>query len=177
MIDPKLNDLPVEEKSGFRRDRESDLTAEQKAERARRAKAGLSINDTIASDANMSIGGRGVDVSGVDTGVGAGAGTTNLTPGDAGGGSPAPTIVPRARTTGMTPRGLEASDQSPTTRLDQDASSPTSDEVSERAYRCWHERGCPHGSPEVDWDRAERELRQERERPRSTSAAAGSERR
>jgi len=26
------------------------------------------------------------------------------------------------------------------------------------AYRYWQERGCPHGSPEVDWFRAERFL-------------------
>jgi hypothetical protein len=26
------------------------------------------------------------------------------------------------------------------------------------AYRFWQERGCPTGSPEVDWLRAEKEL-------------------
>ena len=27
--------------------------------------------------------------------------------------------------------------------------------ISELAYSLWQERGCPHGSPEVDWFRAE----------------------
>lgn len=30
--------------------------------------------------------------------------------------------------------------------------------VQERAYQSWIERGCPMGSPEEDWYRAEREL-------------------
>jgi hypothetical protein len=32
------------------------------------------------------------------------------------------------------------------------------DEVAALAYRLWNERGCPLGSPEEDWFRAEREL-------------------
>jgi len=36
---------------------------------------------------------------------------------------------------------------------------PTSEDVvSKRAYELWLERGCPEGSPEEDWYRAEREL-------------------
>ncbi len=31
-------------------------------------------------------------------------------------------------------------------------------EVCERAYLRWQERGCPVGSPDEDWFRAEREL-------------------
>jgi len=31
-------------------------------------------------------------------------------------------------------------------------------EVEERAYQSWIERGCPMGSPDEDWYRAEREL-------------------
>jgi len=31
-------------------------------------------------------------------------------------------------------------------------------EVEERAYQSWIERGCPMGSPEEDWYRAERDL-------------------
>ena len=31
-------------------------------------------------------------------------------------------------------------------------------EIEERAYQSWIERGCPKGSPEEDWYRAEREL-------------------
>jgi hypothetical protein len=32
------------------------------------------------------------------------------------------------------------------------------EELCKLAYRFWQERGCPHGSPEVDWQRAEQEL-------------------
>jgi len=28
----------------------------------------------------------------------------------------------------------------------------------ELAYRLWQQRGCPYGSPEVDWFRAEKQL-------------------
>ena len=31
-------------------------------------------------------------------------------------------------------------------------------QVEERAYQSWLERGCPMGSPEEDWYRAEREV-------------------
>ena len=32
------------------------------------------------------------------------------------------------------------------------------DDIATRAYYCWRERGCPEGSPHVDWERAEDEL-------------------
>ncbi len=32
------------------------------------------------------------------------------------------------------------------------------EELSQLAYRLWHERGCPIDSPEVDWLEAERQL-------------------
>ena len=32
------------------------------------------------------------------------------------------------------------------------------EEIAERAYRLWEERGRPLGSPEVDWYRAVREV-------------------
>jgi Protein of unknown function (DUF2934) len=35
------------------------------------------------------------------------------------------------------------------------------EEVAIRAYRRWEERGCPIGSPEEDWFRAEEEIRSE----------------
>lgn len=38
------------------------------------------------------------------------------------------------------------------------------DEIAQRAYQCWHERGCPHGSPEIDWTRAEEELHNQQRR-------------
>ncbi|MBV9155812.1 MAG: hypothetical protein JO097_06100 [Acidobacteriaceae bacterium] len=102
MTDPKFNELPVDAQGDFDDVPESSLTEEQKAERLRRRRAGLSINDTIARDANMSVGSRGVDTSGVGSGAGAGAGMTNLTPAKPGE-SPAPDIVPGERGSGMTP--------------------------------------------------------------------------
>lgn len=39
-------------------------------------------------------------------------------------------------------------------------SAPDPEEIARLAYRSWQERGCPIGSPEEDWYRAERELRQ-----------------
>jgi hypothetical protein len=115
-------------------------------------RSGLSINDTIAKDANLSVGSTGVDTSGVKAGAGAGAGSTYLTPG-APGTSPAPDIVPGSRGSGMTPRGTIATDEDASVRL------PSTDEISARAYQRWHQRGCPDGSPEVDWRDAEEELK------------------
>lgn len=34
----------------------------------------------------------------------------------------------------------------------------THDQISRIAYRLWQERGCPDGTPEVDWTRAEAEV-------------------
>lgn len=48
---------------------------------------------------------------------------------------------------------------------------PPQREIEERAYQCWNQRGCPDGSPEVDWSRAEQELRSERQ---SQAGSAGS---
>lgn len=174
MIDPKFNNLPAENKGDLEDVPESQLSPEQRAARSTRPRPGLSINDTIAGDATLSVGSRGVDTSGVVSGSGAGAGMTKVTPGEAGG-SPAPNVVPGARASGTTPRGSTGVDQTPSTRLETGAG-PTSDEISARAYRCWHERGCPEGSPEVDWQRAEEELRRERERQKFTAASAGTNR-
>ena len=35
---------------------------------------------------------------------------------------------------------------------------PAHEEIAKVAYALWQERGCPLGSPEVDWARAEAEL-------------------
>jgi hypothetical protein len=135
----------------------------------------LSINDTIAAGADMSVGSRGVDTSGTAVGAGAGAGTTFVTPQDTG--SPAPNIVSGARGSGTTPRGDTATDQTATTRLDagtegQAEAGSAADEISERAYHCWHQRGCPHGSPEVDWHNAVQQLQEEKEQRRKFGATA-----
>ena len=37
-------------------------------------------------------------------------------------------------------------------------------EIATLAYEFWQTRGCPDGSPEEDWFRAERELQGRRER-------------
>jgi hypothetical protein len=47
----------------------------------------------------------------------------------------------------------------------------THDEIEERAYYLWEQRGRPDGSPEVDWERAEEELRGEKEADRMASWA------
>lgn len=97
MIDPKFNEIPPDTELA-----EENLTEEERAIRRREpAPRGLSINDTIARDANLSVGSRGVDTSGAAAGAGAGAGSTFVTPGD--NDSPAPEIVPGQRGTGMTP--------------------------------------------------------------------------
>jgi DUF2934 family protein len=36
---------------------------------------------------------------------------------------------------------------------------PDIEEIKTRAYQLWMERGCPHGSADQDWHRAEREVR------------------
>lgn len=35
------------------------------------------------------------------------------------------------------------------------------EEIARLAYQLWEERGCPVGSPELDWERAEKALRQQ----------------
>jgi hypothetical protein len=34
--------------------------------------------------------------------------------------------------------------------------------IAQLAYEYWTQRGCPFGSPEVDWYRAEREIKKHR---------------
>lgn len=168
MIDPKLDKLPSDAKVD-RKDATEPSAAEQESrQRARTSRTGLSISDTVAGDAAMSVGGKGVDTSGVSSGSGAGAGMTRVTA--EGSESPAPNIVPGARSWGTTPRGYRGSEEEPTIRLD--TATPSSDEIAARAYRCWVERGCPIGSPEVDWERAEEELKAERLTRKTTSASA-----
>ena len=35
---------------------------------------------------------------------------------------------------------------------------PSHEAIAQLAFALWQERGCPHGSPEQDWLRAERHL-------------------
>ena len=160
MIDPKLNEIPVENS-------EEALKHEQRGKSAAGPRPGLSINDTIAGSAHLSVGSRGVDTSGVSAGAGAGAGMTMVTPGGSAE-APSPTIVPGSRGSGTTVRG--ASDNAAPSSAMPDSSgiafssaenetAYTSEDLAAEAYRCWHERGCPEGSPEVDWQRARERLK------------------
>src|SRR4051794_40384767 len=119
-------------------------------ERPNKPRTGLSINDTIAANANLSAGARGVDTSGVEAGAGAGGGSTYVTAG-ASGSSPAPNVVPGARGSGTTPRGSVGADENATVRPDARTPVVSNKEISERAYQRWMQRGCPDGSPELDW--------------------------
>lgn len=38
------------------------------------------------------------------------------------------------------------------------ATAPTPDQIAVLAYELWQQRGCPDGSPDVDWLKAEAEL-------------------
>jgi hypothetical protein len=42
------------------------------------------------------------------------------------------------------------------------------EEIERLAYSYWQERGCPHGSQEEDWFRAEEEVRRRRSRSAET---------
>lgn len=53
----------------------------------------------------------------------------------------------------------ERAAQDPSSLTANSEAGATSDDIAVRAYQCWHERGCPEGSPEVDWYRAEQELK------------------
>ncbi len=191
MIDPKLNEIPVEGEART----DANRTVASKSDRTRTPRPGLSINDTIAGDTVLSSGARGVDTSGVSAGAGAGAGSSFVTPGTATE-SPAPNIVPGERSTGTTPRagvnttGVAAS-SSGSTGAAETLSTPPSGfpssargtvattghhstpshhstshppntlDVAERAYQIWCAKGCPEGTAEEDWHQAERELTSE----------------
>ena len=47
---------------------------------------------------------------------------------------------------------------------DAEYSYPTHDAIAQLAYSYWEERGWPEDSPEIDWFRAEEELRRVRAR-------------
>ena len=184
MIDPKLNELPVPEE-------EQSSAAAAGAVSGKKPRAGLSINDTVAGNASLSVGARGVDTSGTSAGAGVGAGMT-LTDTGSSGESPAPQIVPGYRGSGTTARGSstagahtatmpgpdqaaegiaenqQASGQVQGSCSGQESVSGQDNDIAVYAYRCWLERGCPSGSPEVDWRRAEQEVK-----ARRSASAAG----
>jgi hypothetical protein len=116
MIDPKFDKIPVDKTDNLSESESEDAT------RKRTSPArGLSINDTIARDANLSVGARGVDTSGVSAGAGAGAGSTSLTP--AAEGSPAPRIVSGGRGSGTTALSEKPTGETSTDRTSFDKKS------------------------------------------------------
>jgi len=52
-------------------------------------------------------------------------------------------------------QGIETVESSPESTP---ARAPLQDEIATLAYALWQQRGCPDGSPEVDWLKAEAEL-------------------
>ena len=177
MIDPKLNEIPVPRVESTK----SALEEEQGAKVPARPRTGLSISDTIAAETNMSVGGRGVDTSGIEAGTGAGGGMTNSTPAPRGG-SPATTIVGGARGSGTTPRAdTGTAEQTGVTSTvsttetsgsvsEEGSSLPSSQAIGQRAYEIWIERGRPDHSSEENWHQAERELRSQGSVRRTLSA-------
>lgn len=47
-----------------------------------------------------------------------------------------------------------------TIELPAPAPEPTEEQIAALAKKLWEERGCPEGSPEVDWFEAEKRLRE-----------------
>ncbi len=175
MIDPKLNELTDKTKGGAKGLAEADPVAASEAARVSKPRAGLSINDTVAADANLSVGSRGVDVSGTRSGAGAGAGGTHLSPAEAGE-SPSVQMQPGPSGSGTTPLADGAIKQRSTMSESSSRAGEMDaldyDEVANHAYNMWHDRGRPHGSAEEDWHQAERELRERRAKQRSSAASA-----
>ena len=57
----------------------------------------------------------------------------------------------------------ESTIESPEESVPADSPGPFSQqEIADLAYEFWLDRGCPHGSPNEDWFRAERELQNRR---------------
>ena len=52
-----------------------------------------------------------------------------------------------------------AEEPDPPVELDGEASMARHEEIAQLAYSYWQARGCPHGSPDEDWFRAEAELK------------------
>lgn len=61
------------------------------------------------------------------------------------------------------------SESSGTTPIDTGGTASEQEEIARLAYELWMQRGCPLGSPEEDWCRAEEQLRH---RPLAATASA-----
>ncbi len=71
----------------------------------------------------------------------------------------APTAKARIRTKPAADEHLEVASRSILNLNNAVNGAVTADQIAERAYFRWLERGCPFGSPEEDWLFAEQELR------------------
>jgi hypothetical protein len=58
-----------------------------------------------------------------------------------------------------TPAKKVISAATPDTVSPSESSTPGFQDIATLAYHHWQARGCPDGSPEVDWDRAEQDVR------------------
>jgi hypothetical protein len=113
MIDPKLNEIPEKATASSNNPSRAVISEVEEREPAQKARPGLSVQDTIASNANLSVGGRGADTSGVRAGAGAGAGGIHLNPGMIGE-SPSPNIAP-----GPIGSAMPTSTESPASSLER----------------------------------------------------------
>jgi hypothetical protein len=75
---------------------------------------------------------------------------TTITSGAAGAGAAAAMSAEPVEEAGMT--------DNPMTETDVSVSAPSHEHIARVAFSCWQARGCPDGSPEEDWFRAEAEL-------------------
>src|SRR5258708_30749908 len=76
--------------------------------------------------------------------------------------SPSPALAPstrKAATSKRTPRSVEVIAAVDAPREPIAAQSIATEDIAALAYSYWLARGCQGGSPEQDWLRAERELR------------------
>jgi len=64
----------------------------------------------------------------------------------------------KQRTVAASNRGLPNSSPENSNGLD-------SEQIATLAYQLWHARGCPQGSPEIDWLEAEKQIRARLEEP------------
>ena len=62
----------------------------------------------------------------------------------------------------ITHTDLAASAISPSLNADLKSQTPLPDEIAKLAHSYWEGRGCPEGSPQEDWFRAEKELQKQR---------------
>jgi hypothetical protein len=47
---------------------------------------------------------------------------------------------------------------------EEDTARPEHDRIAQLAYELWQRRGCPEGSPDEDWEQAQIELQEPRQR-------------